>query len=396
MQALMRMRFGPYTFLQNPAQLQVENRALQQEERLLSGGVCVTPAGRRATVITGKGWWYGGRALEMAQVLRRLLLPGQAHWLFAPGAEPMRAYLTRFDYTCTTARDGVQYSFTFTEDCDPAPRYAPYGSTRVRGFAPDGACCFFGYADQQKLTVTPGQRRGFVYARSSACLLLDNEALPISLNAPNVDQMVHHYAAPFGFTAALPAGTAPGQYTVEKGTSCFGALQGFMQVLGAKGVFVDPENRLCVYGSEVPVTLPGDQITSITAVTERGEAPGVYAYKIASAEPYCRRLEAGYFADKKISRRRYVNVAAYPPEQRQQVLLRKLEQAAARYRRLEVVLTGAHRLPLYAPVVPKDGVPDGAGFRIFQREITGTARQVQTRLVLCCQPKLEAMYYVAE
>ena len=116
----------------NPAQLQVENRALQQEERLLSGGVCVTPAGRRATVITGKGWWYGGRALEMAQVLRRLLLPGQAHWLFAPGAEPMRAYLTRFDYTCTTARDGVQYSFTFTEDCDPAPRYAPYGSTRVR------------------------------------------------------------------------------------------------------------------------------------------------------------------------------------------------------------------------------------------------------------------------
>ena len=133
-----------------------------------------------------------------------------------------------------------------------------------------------------------------------------------------------------------------------------------------------------------------------TAVTERGEAPGVYAYKIASAEPYCRRLEAGYFADKKISRRRYVNVAAYPPEQRQQVLLRKLEQAAARYRRLEVVLTGAHRLPLYAPVVPKDGVPDSAGFRIFQREITGTARQVQTRLVLCCQPKLEAMYYVAE
>ena len=44
----------------------------------------------------------------------------------------MRAYLTRFDYTCTTARDGVQYSFTFTEDCDPAPRYAPYGGTRVR------------------------------------------------------------------------------------------------------------------------------------------------------------------------------------------------------------------------------------------------------------------------
>ena len=266
----------------------------------------------------------------------------------------------------------------------------------MRGFAPDGACCFLGYADQQKLAVTLGQRRGFVYARSSACLLLDNEALPTSLNAPNVDQMVHHYASPFGFTAALPTGTAPGQYTVEKGTSCFGALQGFMQVLGAKGIFADSENRLRVYGSEEAVTLPGDQIASMTEVIERGEAPGVYAYKIASAEPYCRRLEAGYFADKKISRRRYVNVAAYPPAQRQQVLRRKLEQAAAQYRRLEVVLTGAHRLPLYAPVVPQDGVPDCAGFRIFQREITGSAQQVQTRLVLCCQPELEAMYYVAE
>ena len=132
MQALMRMRFGPYTFLQNPAQIQVESRALQQEKQLLQGGVCVTPAGRQATVITGKGWWYGQRALEMAQVLRRLLLPGQAHWLFAPGAEPMRANMTRFDYTCTTDREGVQYSFAFTEDCNRAPQYAPYGSTRVR------------------------------------------------------------------------------------------------------------------------------------------------------------------------------------------------------------------------------------------------------------------------
>lgn len=132
MQALMRMRFGPYTFLQNPGQVQVESRSLQREEQLLSGGVRVVPAGRRATVITGKGWWYGRRATEMAAALQRMVLPGRPYWLFAPGAEPMRAYLTRFDYTCTSARDGVQYSFTFTEDCDPAARYAPYGITRVR------------------------------------------------------------------------------------------------------------------------------------------------------------------------------------------------------------------------------------------------------------------------
>ena len=244
-------------------------------------------------------------------------------------AVPRQLLSYRWSGDVTAGCDGLRLHFLWDGDLPEV--------YRVRGFASDGACCFFGYVDQQKLTVSPGQRRGFVYARSSACLLLDNEALPISLNAPNVDQMVHHYAAPFGFTAALPAGTAPGQYTVEKGTSCFGALQGFMQVLGAKGVFVDPENRLCVYGSEVPVTLPGDQITSITAVTERGEAPGVYAYKIASAEPYCRRLEAGYFADKKISRRRYVNVAA---------------QAGAGGCPVSATGGGAHRCPSAAVVCP--------------------------------------------
>ena len=205
---------------------------------------------------------------EVTYPVGRHLPPGRFR------GHPHRRHGPRWSGDVTAGCDGLRLHFLWDGDLPEV--------YRVRGFAPDGACCFFGYADQQKLTVTPGQRRGFVYARSSACLLLDNEALPISLNAPNVDQMVHHYAAPFGFTAALPAGTAPGQYTVEKGTSCFGALQGFMQVLGAKGVFVDPENRLCVYGSEAPVTLPGDQITSITAVIERGEASGNYCQMTAN------------------------------------------------------------------------------------------------------------------
>lgn len=266
---------------------------------------------------------------------------------------------------------------------------------RVRAYSSSGGCCFFGYVDQQKLTVTPGGGRGFLYARSSGCLLLDNEALPTCLYTPDVDQMVHQYAAPFGFSSALPGGTAPGRYTVNKGTSCFGALQGFMQVLGAKGIFADAQNCLRAFGAEAPTALPAKAICQVTAVTERGSAPGVYAYKIASAEPYCRRMEAGYFADKKISRLRYVNVAAYPPEQQQQVLRRRLEQAAAGYRRLEVLLAGAHALPLYVPVLPIDGWVS-RGYRIFQREITGTAQQTQTRLVLCLQPELEVLQYVAE
>ena len=113
MQALMRMRFGPYTFLQNPAQLQVENRALQQEERLLSGGVCVTPAGQpghgdhRQGLVVRRPCAGDGPGAAAAAFART------GYWLFAPGRKPMRAYLTQFDYTCTTARDGCSTAYFY-------------------------------------------------------------------------------------------------------------------------------------------------------------------------------------------------------------------------------------------------------------------------------------------
>lgn len=131
-------------------------------------------------------------------------------------------------------------------------------------------------------------------------------------------------------------------------------------------------------------------------MTERGEAPGIYAYKIASAEPYCRRLEAGYFADKKISRRRYVNVAAYPPEQRQQVLLRKLEQAAAGiggWRWCSPVPIGCRCMPRWCQRTVCRTAPGSA---FFSGRSPAPPARYRPGLVLCCQPKLEAMYYVAE
>lgn len=87
-------------------------------------------------------------------------------------AVPRQLLSYRWSGDVTAGCDGLRLHFLWDGDLPEV--------YRVRGFAPDGACCFFGYADQQKLTVTPGQRRGFVYARSSACLLLDNEALPLA------------------------------------------------------------------------------------------------------------------------------------------------------------------------------------------------------------------------
>ncbi len=63
-------------------------------------------------------------------------------------AVPRQLLSYRWSGDVTAGCDGLRLHFLWDGDLPEV--------YRVRGFAPDGACCFFGYADQQKLTVTPG------------------------------------------------------------------------------------------------------------------------------------------------------------------------------------------------------------------------------------------------
>ena len=69
-------------------------------------------------------------------------------------AVPRQLLSYRWSGDVTAGCDGLRLHFLWDGDLPEV--------YRVRGFAPDGACCFFGYADQHKLTVSPGQRRGLV------------------------------------------------------------------------------------------------------------------------------------------------------------------------------------------------------------------------------------------
>ncbi len=63
-------------------------------------------------------------------------------------AVPRQLLSYRWSGDVTAGCDGLRLHFLWDGDLPEV--------YRVRGFAPDGACCFFGYADQQKLTVSPG------------------------------------------------------------------------------------------------------------------------------------------------------------------------------------------------------------------------------------------------
>lgn len=255
---------------------------------------------------------------------------------------------------------------------------------------------FCGYADLQKVTEDAQGQVCFVYARSSACLLLDNEAQPISLVQPNSRQLFACFAEAFGFANALPAVSGEGLYLVQKGTTCFGAIHNFMLDYYGKGIYVDPQNVLCAYESGRKITVPRDKVLSAVRITERGAPVSTYYYKIESGELYRHCLQSRALEPAGVVRRRYVNLSAYPAGQREQLLKRKMYAQAKNYNRLELTVEGEWYAPLCAGLRPLKPQTEEEGYLLYAREIMCTSDGVQTRLRFRKEPDLQEVAYVAQ
>jgi prophage tail gpP-like protein len=69
---------------------------------------------------------------------------------------------------------------------------------------------FNGFVDRQVASVSGEEKSVFIYARSSAAVLVDNEALPSQYHRPSARQLWFHNAREFGFVTLcriLPAKT---------------------------------------------------------------------------------------------------------------------------------------------------------------------------------------------
>lgn len=109
----------------------------------------------------------------------------------------------------------------------------------------DGVKIFYGFADKFQLSYDEDGYTAFVYARSSACVLVDNEAYPGQYSCPTSRQLWYIHAKPFGFTFGLPEVFTQSEYIVSKGQSCFGAIDKFMQYACGKGYMLHRRMR-CV------------------------------------------------------------------------------------------------------------------------------------------------------
>ena len=149
-----------------------------------------------------------------------------------------------------------------------------YGARTAQVYS-GGEKVFFGYVDSVRAAQDGNGLRVYVYARSSACLLVDSEAFPGQYSCPTSRQLWHMHAKSFGFGFALPEIASQHDYVVTKGQSCFGAINTFMQYACGRGIYADAENNLRLLDSSgAPAQPDTGRLISASAKADRSSVIG--------------------------------------------------------------------------------------------------------------------------
>ncbi len=227
---------------------------------------------------------------------------------------------------------------------------------------------FNGFADKQCISLLREGETVFVYARSSAAVLVDNEALPCQYHHPSAKQLWFHNAREFGFECALPELACKEDYYVSKGTSCFGAINNFFKMLYPAGIYVDVNNVIRAFEKSAALkTLDGCKIASAKYVINRSNPISQVDYKITASDKYCYHLKSRSAENNGISRRRLINLSALPLWQREAAARQSISKALEELYVLELELEGTADFMLYDRVhVSLKGLCENAELLVYE------------------------------
>lgn len=249
----------------------------------------------------------------------------------------------------------------------------------------EGELLFFGYVDLQSRS----DNREFIYARSSACLLVDNEAPQLTYNSPCVNSLFALNAAPLGFVNRLKNSYTAESYTVSRGTSCYGAINNFVRMFSNKSVLVNPQGELYIPDGKVAYTVNPESILSEKRSIKRGSAVSRIDYKTDG--DYVHHRESRALTRLGIKRTRHLNAAPLSELQRSRYLSRRLEEASKAYYSAEITVEGVETAELYSPVI-LDGYD---GYYITSLVTAFSAGGETTKITLFKKLDLEEADYVA-
>lgn len=264
----------------------------------------------------------------------------------------------------------------------------------------NGKTIFYGFTDKQETTADENGYVDFVYARSSAMLLVDNEANPCQFTCPSSGQLWLHYAQKFSIKNGLPQISYDGNYYVQKGTSCFKAINDFMKYVYGTGVYVNAENVLTAFEkSEKLKNLDGCEIISACRINDRSDILSSIDYKINSTDKYIYHLESGYAVRNLIRRRKLTNLSSLPVWQREASVTYQVKEPLMFCKTVEVVFAGAPEFSLYDRVVlniSRLGISADDEYIVSQIVKKKNEKGTKTTVVFNKETDGELVNYVAE
>ncbi len=302
--------------------------------------------------------------------------------------EPQRIISYELASETDAACDGLRLSFFAEEKIGEITRVEAFeGKSKI----------FTGFADKQTLSTSESGKRVFIYARSSAALLVDNEALPCQYHHPSARQLWFHNAREFGFDFGLPVLYCDKDYYVSKGTSCFGAINDFFKMLYSRGIYVDANNVIRAFEkSQKLKTLEGSRVVSAAFTVNRSKPLSQIDYKINASDEYCYHLKSRFAEKSGIARRRLINLSALPLWQREAVAKNRLESSYSELYTLELELAGTVDFRLYDRAkVNLKGVCEGRELLVYQLVKSKNDKGEKTLLRLRAETEGELINYVA-
>ena len=286
------------------------------------------------------------------------------------------------------ACDGLRISFIPVLDIDEIVGVKAYSNEKL---------VFNGFCDHQKLVTDKSGSKCFIYARSSAALLVDNEAIPCQYVCPSARQLWLSNAGEFGFECELPEVYTENTYTISKGTSCYGAINDFVYAVCGAQVYVTPENVLKAYKfSKTVKKLEEYNVVSVSRIISRSEPISDVDYKINSADSYSYHFKSDFADTRGIKRKRLYNLSSIPVWQREKAAQQKIEQSLLNYYSVQAVITGECDLQLFDRVEVRFNESGATeAFYVHEKTVSKNGGGEKTTLVLKKNIDGELINYVA-
>lgn len=258
---------------------------------------------------------------------------------------------------------------------------------------------FNGYCDNQKVSCGDDGFETYIYARSGAAVLVDNEAEPFTYNMPIAKQLCYVFAKPLGFTDDLPVIESREKYEIQKGTTCYGAISGFVAMAAGKNICVMPDNCIKILEKSDDIKeLPSHRLINACAVINRSEPLTEIRFKKDSAlAGYKTRMRSSVNETYGLTERiKYVNLSSLPQWQRDNTILQTLKNSYEDYRMLEVTVAGYVSEPLLQRYSYHSRLGDYEDYVMTEKEYIVGANGEFTRLVLKKEIDIKEITYVAQ